>query len=176
MMDMNPLLTRLRDAVAFARQKGHTELLRDDRARDLWQRMYRALSCEEPGLLGFITGRAEAHVMRLALIYALLDKSDQIRVEHLNAAYALWKYSEASARHIFGTATGNAIADRIKDALKDRADGMSQTEIHRIFGSHKSAEQIATALGDLRDKGYIVSKEIGTSGRTKTLWALTDGT
>jgi len=169
-LDMSHLLTQLRDAVTFSREMGHTELSRDKAARDLWQRMYRALSREQPGLLGAVTGRAEAHVMRLALIYALLDRSDEIRVEHLNAAYALWQYAEASARYIFGTATGNTTSDRIRDAI-DASGGMTSTEIYKdVFKSHKPSEQISTSLASLRAMGYIVDKEIITSGRPRTVW------
>ncbi len=35
------------------------------------------------GLTGALTARAEAHSMRLALIYALLDGASSIKVEHL---------------------------------------------------------------------------------------------
>ncbi len=44
-------------------------------------------------------------MIRLALLYALLDSSDNIRSEHLKAAVAFWKYAEDSARLIFGGLT-----------------------------------------------------------------------
>ena len=47
------------------------------------------------GLYGAVTSRAEAQVVRLSLIYALLDCSPVIRQEHLLAALALWEYCEA---------------------------------------------------------------------------------
>ena len=45
-------------------------------------------------MAGAVTGRAEAQVMRISAIYALLDKSRLIRREHLEAAIALWEYCE----------------------------------------------------------------------------------
>ena len=47
-------------------------------ARREWAQVYSALSAERPGLFGAVTARAEAQVVRLALIYALLDRSNQI--------------------------------------------------------------------------------------------------
>ena len=42
-------------------------------ARELWWHLYPQLTQPADGLLGQLTARAEAHVIRLALIYALLD-------------------------------------------------------------------------------------------------------
>ena len=47
-------------------------------ARDVWGATYKALSEGKPGLFGSVIGRAEAQVIRLALIYCLLDCADQI--------------------------------------------------------------------------------------------------
>jgi len=84
----------------------------------LWQATYAALSKEAPGLFGSVTARAEAHTARLAMMFALLDLRREICVEHLEAALALWRYCEASARYIFGDAIGNAMADEILRALR----------------------------------------------------------
>ncbi len=40
--------------------------------------------------------------MRLALLYALLDKSRLIQAPHLLAALAFWEYCERSVLHVFG--------------------------------------------------------------------------
>ena len=56
-------------------------------------------------MLGAILGRAEAQVLRLALIYALLDGSAFIDEPHMLAALACWDYAEASARFVFGDAS-----------------------------------------------------------------------
>ena len=48
----------------------------DPQARERWIAAYDELSRGEPGLAGAATARAEAHTVRLALLYALLDCSD----------------------------------------------------------------------------------------------------
>ena len=85
---------------------------------------------EQPGLLGAITARAEAQVLRLSCLYALLDKTSTVNVQRLNAAYALWRYCEDSARHIFGEMLGDPLADELRRML-------------RLAGQEGSREQIS---------------------------------
>ena len=47
------------------------------------------------------------------MLYALLDGSAVIRLEHLQAALAIWRYCEESARLIFGDKLGDPDADVI---------------------------------------------------------------
>ncbi len=58
-------------------------------------------------MFGAATGRAEAHTIRLALIYALLDSSPVITLPHLEAALALWRYARDSTRWVFGESLGD---------------------------------------------------------------------
>src|SRR5437879_5745556 len=61
--------------------------------------------------------RAEAHVVRLALLYALSDEQTTINLAHLNAALALWDYATRSAAWALADATGDAVAEQIHAAL-----------------------------------------------------------
>jgi hypothetical protein len=67
---------------------------RTQAAEERWEAIYTTLAVEQPELLGAITARAEAQVLRLSCLYALLDKTDTVDVPHLEAAYALWRYCE----------------------------------------------------------------------------------
>ncbi len=78
-------------------------LMRDADAKVLWRSVYGKLTAEREGLAAAVCGRAEAQTMRLAMLYALLDGSDEIRVEHLKAGLAVWRYCEESALCIFGS-------------------------------------------------------------------------
>jgi hypothetical protein len=59
-----------------------------------------------PGILGEVTSRASVHVMRLAVVYALADSSPTVELDHLEAAYAVWRFCEESARAVFGSVSG----------------------------------------------------------------------
>jgi hypothetical protein len=142
----------------------------DAEARALWASEYSDLSAGQPGLLGAITGRAEAQTVRLALIYALLDASPKIRIEHLKAALALWRYCEASARHIFG----DPIADNILRGLRNAPDGMTRTQISELFGRNLAAAKIGAALGVLAAQGKAkceVEAPGENGGKPSEIWA-----
>ena len=86
---LSPLIQRLRDTVTFA--KSVDSLTRDDSAKTLWYDIYYDLSTGKPGLVGAISARAEAQVLRLSCLYALLDCSSVISSCHLEAALAVWQ-------------------------------------------------------------------------------------
>ncbi|MDP9364973.1 MAG: YfjI family protein [Chloroflexota bacterium] len=164
------LIGRTASALDFARRTGRVE--RDEEARDLWEGVYRELSEERPGLLGAVTARAPAQVLRLSLDYALLDRSRLIRAEHLIAALALWDYCFASARHVFGDATGDPTADRILRDLRANGDKDKEDLIH-LFGRHVKAAEIERATALLADAGLIESAKEDTGGRARTVWRAT---
>ena len=105
-------------------------------------------------MLGAITARAETQILRLALIYALLDRSDQIDLPHIEAGRAVWSYCDASAAYIFGETLGDDVADTILQALKNAGPGgMTRTTIRELFGGHQSKARTDTALGLLAKNG-----------------------
>ena len=91
----------IRNALRFAkklRDEGQATLDMTEDAWGVWEVLYERLAEGEDDLTGAITARAEAHVRRLAVIYALLDQRSIVGIEHLQAAIAVWDYCEASAR------------------------------------------------------------------------------
>ncbi len=151
------LIDRLKRAVIFGRETG--ELTRDADTRAMWGTVYAELSEGKPGLLGAVTSRAEAQVMRLACLYALQDMSYVVRPEHLTAALALWEYCEASARYIFGQRLGDPIADALLTAFRSHADGMTRTEIRDWFGRNRKAQEIDRGLTMLVKQGLARKEE-----------------
>jgi hypothetical protein len=166
-----PLLERLRAALTFAAGMG--ALARDHAARALWIAEYRGLAEGRPGLLGAMTARAEAQVMRLALLYALIDQSRAIGEVHLRAALAVWTYALASARYIFGAQLGDPTADTILHALRATPAGMTRTEISNLFGRNKGAAELARALGTLQSLGLVRCESEPTEGREAERWYAT---
>ena len=162
-VDTGPFVRSLTEAVEFASQAG--ELTKDENTLKLWAQIYPDLSSSEDNLMGSMVARAEAQVLRLACIYALLDSSTVIRKEHLIAAVALWEYCEESARYIFGDALGDPVADEILKALLQRDEGMTRTEINHLFGRHKKSNELNRALEFLTESGRAISKKEETDGR-----------
>lgn len=169
---MDRLSGLLRTALNQAKQI--REMTRDPEARKLWAAIYPQLSEGRPGLTGALLSRAEAHVLRLSMFYALLDGSAQIQCPHLEAALALWDYVEASVKFIFGNATGDLASDRILRALKEGP--LTETKLHNIFGRNLKRNQLERSLGFLVEMGCIEGEKIETSGRPAIRWRYTKKT
>ena len=166
---LNSLCCRLKAAVSFAGTV--REILRDEKARAIWRDVYPTLSEGRPGLLGAATSRGESQVMRLAMLYALLDESSKIRGEHLLAALAIWKHAEASARHVFGSALGDATADEVLRALRAGGPaGLTRNEIRQHFSNHKDSEEISRALRVLAESGRVEWATKYSGGRPAEIW------
>lgn len=165
---LNPLAKRLAETIAEAKATKDVNM-RPDAAR-YWETVYEKLSEGQPGLYGAVTGRAEAQVIRLALIYALLDKHNQISIDHLRAALAIWDYADASVQYIFGDATGDPVKDTILTALKDNSSGLSRTDISRLFRGHQKSDRIDRALAELRRLGRASKENVNTDGRPAEIW------
>jgi hypothetical protein len=162
------LVTRLRKVIEAVPTLGRVQFDKD--AAAAWNRVYRELAKESPGLFGTMTARAEAQCVRLATLYAILDCSAAIRTEHLSAAVEVWRYCEDSVRYIFGDATGDETADGIYRMLKNSQSGMAQTEISQAFSKHKSAAELTRALGVLETGGRIACQQVKTNGAPRNVW------
>jgi hypothetical protein len=171
--DLDPIINKLKEAIEFG--KAVDEIKRDAEANKLWAEIYCELSEGKLGLIGAVTSRAEAQVMRTACIFAVLDKSNLIRAKHLHAAIGFWKYCEDSARYIFGDAMGDTIADRILECLRNSPEGLSRTQLNELFSRNISAEKIDAALPLLNDQKRIALSKEETGGRPLERWKFYDG-
>ena len=140
---------------------------RDADAADIWGRdyhpeqgVYAVLSRERYGLAGAATARAAAQVLRLSLLYAVLDGQQEIQKEHLDAGLAVWDYCEASARYVFGDALGDPIADAVLKALRAAPTGLTRTELRDHFHRRRTEGEITARYSSCTAKGWR-----GSSGR-----------
>ena len=141
---------------------------RDAEATELWKAVYTALTAERPGILDHVLARAEAHVLRLSLIYSLLDGSDVVTAKHLQSALALWDYCERSATYIFGSSSGTSLSDKLLDLLE--AGSMHRTAISEALGKNVPKYRIDEALGLLSGQGLVESTDEPTGGRPREVW------
>jgi Protein of unknown function (DUF3987) len=170
------LAADIKSALERAKSTGRVKM--NAEAHKHWEVVYQKLSEGQPGLLGAIIARAEPQVLRIALIYALLDaKPDDPKVEidvvHLRAALAVWEYCEESARQIFGDALGNPVADVILKALKTAGpEGLTRTQIRVLFGRNQSANQIEFGLAMLSEGGKAkrAERKAERPGRPTEIW------
>lgn len=138
--------------------------------RELWWHTYPQLTQPADGLLGQLTARAEAHVIRLALLYTLLDGQKTIQPEHLRAALALWDYASRSAAWALGHTTGDPLAEHIHAALARSPDGLTRTRIRDLCQRNLPADRVEQALATLAAAGRAQRQRTLTAGRPAELW------
>lgn len=166
-------LLTLRRAIDFGRRTAKLSFSKDGYV--LWCEIYRKYAEERPGLYGSLIARAEATLIRVSSIYALLDQSSEVKPEHLKAALAVWEYVERSIRFIFGNHTGNKHADKILRALIAEENGLTQTEIYKdVFSKNLNKEFIGEALTLLKEEGLATDAvEDSEGGRKRIRWRCT---
>ena len=150
-----------------------------DQGAEGWKAIYAKLSSGRPGLLGALTNRAEAQVIRLAVIYALWDGCPLIGIDHLLAAQAVWDHCEASVKYIFGASLGDPIADTILSALKTAgAGGLTRTEISGLFSRNASSGRVSQAVNELSELRLATTRRgapVVGGGRPVEIWMASAG-
>jgi hypothetical protein len=143
--------------------KAPQQMTRDPEAREAWYAVYEHLTEGKPGLPGQLLARAEAQVLRLSMLYALLDASPIITAPHLYAALALWEYVEASVAHVFGATTGDPHADMLKTALRDTyPQAMTKTQVSaKVFQRNVPVAVIDRAIQRLLEEEAITFTKEG---------------
>ena len=139
-------------------------------ARELWWQLYPQLTQPADGPLGQLTARAEAHTIRLALLYTLLDGQRKITTEHLTAALALWDYAQRSAAWALGQTTGDPLAEQIHTALTRSTGGLTRTQIRDLCQRNLPTERVEQALHTLAAAGRAHQARTLTRGRPAELW------
>ena len=153
-----------------------------DDAREAWDEWYTSQESSRTGesLLDHVLSRASVHVLRLALVFALVDRARTIDVPHLQAALAVWDYSARSARYVFGTSTGNRNADALMRFLRREGAEVPWMEARRELGVRTSAD-MDDAISSLVSTGLVevvtkTSKQASGAGRKMRVIRLKAGT
>jgi len=167
-VDFDQELERLRLIAKSSR--GIDEIRRAPDARDYWAELYEKLSRDDvAGTLGQVTNRAEAQVVRLSLLFAIMDLSRRVEVKHLKAAEAVWDYSFQSARWVFGENRYSANGKRLLEALQ--CGPLTKTQItHEVFQKHLNQEESLAILEEIKNE--ITTQRIDTGGKPITLVSL----
>ena len=151
------------------KSRGRGQITRSPKAREYWHSIYPELTQETPGLWGQVTSRAEAQVVRLALLFCLMDLSEHIEVEHLQAAKAVWDYCFQSARWAFEEFEYSKAARDILEALQ--GGSLTRTQIsHGVFKKHIKEGELDAALKEIENKILIEIEP--TKGKSRTIYSL----
>jgi bifunctional DNA primase/polymerase-like protein/primase-like protein/uncharacterized protein DUF3987 len=168
--DLDFLAKRIGEALGFAGDVAGSLAWGAEAAR-LWESVYPGLSEGRGGMFGAIVARSEAHVIRLAILYALLDRKRTIERSHVEAALALWDYAERSAAHIFGGVAGDPLADRFLSLIQEAGDdGIDRSALRDSVSGKLSAARLDAALGYLERCLAAERVTVQTGGRPAERW------
>ena len=176
---LQPLLDRLARVLAFHPSSGSSleqpfECRLADSARDFWAEIYAALAEAKEGMQGAATARSEPIVLRLAMIYALLDESVEIQRTHLESALAVWRYAEASVAYVFGSTPADSLITRVLVALIHAgANGLTRDQLRDALHRNNKSREIKSVLQQLERRGLARKERVATghrAGRPAELW------
>jgi len=159
---------RLGAHLATARHAGR--LYMDTAARVQWHDIYAQLSEATDGLVGSLTARAEAHVLRLAMLDALVDGDAVIRPAHLQAGLAIWDYAARSVAWATRHTSADPVAEQIHTALIAAPDGLTRTQLRDLFARNLPATRLDAALATLGNAGRAQRRRLATAGRPAEVW------
>jgi hypothetical protein len=161
------VLKELHEAIAASAERG--EVVRSPESEELWKSMYYDFNRGGDTVVDKLIARNDAHTMRLSLLYALLDRSPVIKPCHLEAARAVWDYSEQSLKYIFSAP--DLESQKILEALEDGPLTLGEIR-RRVFKDNRPPEYVTEKLAGLEKDRKVrrVEKEV-KSGK-KQAWAL----
>lgn len=126
------------------------------------------------------TARAQTHVIRLALLYALADEADEIGWPHVRAAMALTEFCLFSARRIFSVPDSpnpkinpvqqgkvfDYLLELTKDATLSNQEDDAWASILEITNEVLSNNVAAgPILDDLEEQGLVQSRKVRTGNK-----------
>lgn len=101
--ELLPLAHQITDAVVAARLIRGMRFAPDTLAN--WGPLYEQMVTQiPPAPLGNFLERNTTQVLRLGMVYALMEGSPEIEWRHMQSALAAWSYAEESVRYMLGTA------------------------------------------------------------------------
>jgi len=165
---LNPYRAKLSAAIAKAKTLG--ELKRTAEAETQWKSVYDSLKASKPGSYGKAVERGRAIVVRLSLIFALLDGSSTITTAHLSAALAVWRYCDDSARIIFADDATMKLETKIIQVVRNRP-GIHRSELRKIFPhDRKTTAVFNSSLESLALRGKVVIVRVYENRQADTVY------
>lgn len=163
-------------AVSAALQWAHERERRidfDAKTTRLWPQLYEELMWTDTDGLGALLDRGAPQVRRLALVYAVADRSSCVTPTHIRAAVEVWRYSHESVEHIW-LGEEAAAADAVEEAVDDVLAQHSRQWIPLTVFSQAAAKQriqayrVRAVLDQRVKDGQLERQDVRTKGRPRT--------
>ena len=161
----------LRDCIQHARTLGGSMLIKplytmtlSPEATARMEHVAHLLDRPPVGSIDALRQRMPGHVIRLAMVAALLDMTAVVELEHVTFGEAMAAYAVDSMRAVFGVRVDDPVAMLILSVLAQVPDGwMNTTDLKKVTG--KDYPRTMTALGVLLRENLIEREVRPTKGR-----------
>ncbi len=157
---VDSVAARVVEAVRFASGSDITlanslEVTLSQEAIKFWCEHYPKLTAEQDGISGALLVRSEIYARMLAMIFALLDKSSVIELQHIKAAFAWVDYWKHSVLYIFQTLAAKAEAERLTEDAAEVLEfirqhpGCNKASVTYSFKNKLNGAQVTNSLNHL---------------------------
>ena len=152
--DLSRVTLGIAELAAYWRGKGATEIRWSDEARPVWADFYDGWRKSREGLSGVLaatTSRITSYAIKMAMLYAIMDKSEELLPEHLEAAVEFAKFCQWSASELFSffpLAQAGKVEAKVIGMLMKK-NPLPQREIHQRIGGRVTADMLARILSGL---------------------------
>ncbi|MBT9098765.1 DUF3987 domain-containing protein [Methylovulum psychrotolerans] len=157
-------------------------------AREYYKAIYPSLRRPlDSEAISALLERRAPYLLRLAMLFALTNKTHVIEPKHLQAALAWVNYAINTVKYVFADQAVSPLvrenrthADKILLFLSDRPEGAGLWELNNdCFKKHLSSDKIQKALGYLLSENPPTIEQIeakkGVNGRPKKAYRIKNG-
>lgn len=167
--DLNAVATQIAESVL--RQRARRQVHLDDSAELAWEQALPNIVAQgAQDIVDACKDHAAAQVLRMALIFSLLDSTAQVQAAHVEAALATWGEHFDSVMRLFGDTLPCNLPDTIRGILIQAQAPLTTSELHAAFNNHLPARRLKAALEELVAEGRVVREHIPTFGRPREVY------
>lgn len=141
-------ISSIRRNIVAIQQAGSFQVERNDEASQYWREIYPDLTSERDGRWGTSTSRGAPQVVRLSLLFCVLDGKRTIELPHLEAAKAVWDYCCSSARWVFEDFQFSQNANKLIAALS-HGDMTIADASQKVFARNLSRMEISDVVDEI---------------------------
>jgi hypothetical protein len=128
-------------------------------ARSRYEEIFNSYQYRTEDDISDLVARSIPHLLKIAMIYALLDQSFEIRIPHLEAAKAIVDFSVHSVRAVFLEKTFNKNEQKLLDYLFEHNGKDYRSNILRnCFSNNISRAEMDTLIKSLSLKKLVIKE------------------
>jgi hypothetical protein len=123
--------------------------------------------CQNEGLIPTLIVRVQDYIIKLALLYAAIERSPEITADHMTAALAVGNYLEASIREVFrnfGASSEKEHETKLLAYLKSQGKPLQKRTVYQML--NMAARELENICQPLAKSGLIkITKAKNKMGR-----------